>query len=137
MIVDLKDREERGWFDLRDGGRIQLRLLSVSDLREINKATRRTVSEYPLLKDPATGRDGYQRFEREEFDFELFQSMRLDRNILGWEKLVDRDEKPIEVTPENKVLLYERVSEFRDAVENGLKALKAAEAARVGAAEKN
>src|SRR5574343_1261981 len=137
MIIDLEDKEESGWFDLRDGGRIHLRLLSSKDVREIGKATRKTVSEYPLLKDPATGKDGYQRFERQEFNFELFYSMRLDRNILGWEKLFDRNKKEIPVTQENKVLLYERVPEFRDTVEKGLKALKDAETARVEASEKN
>ncbi len=131
MIVDLEEKEESGWFDLRDGGRVNLRLLSIADFREIRKATSKAKAEYPLL-------DGkYQRFEAVDFDADLFNEMRLDRNIIGWEKLFDRNEKEIPVTKGNKVLLMERSTEFRDAVENGLKALQEAEKARSEAAEKN
>jgi hypothetical protein len=131
MIVDLEEKEESGWFDLPGGGRVELRLLSVSDVKEIRKACYKTMAEYPLL-------DGkYQRFEGTEFDDDLFNLMRLDRNIKGWENLLDRNEKPIPVTPENKVLLMERSEVFRQAVDAGLQALKDGEKARSEASEKN
>ena len=137
MIVDLEDREEKGSFDLGGGGKVHLRLLGSADMREMRAACVKTVSEYPLLKDPETGKERYQRFEREEFDGELWREMQLDRNITGWEGIVDRNKKPIPVTQEHKVLLYSTVPAFRNAVDNGLKALKEAEKARAEALEKN
>lgn len=131
MIVDLQEKEETGTFELEGGGEVNLRLLSSADLKAMKKACLTTVAEYPLL-------DGkYQRFESQKFDGELFEAMKWDRVITGWEKLFDRDKKPIPVTPENKVLLVEKVPAFKEAVENGLKSLKDAEQAKAAALEKN
>ncbi|MFH2075119.1 MAG: hypothetical protein ABIJ57_07195 [Pseudomonadota bacterium] len=131
MIVDLEDKTETGWFDLRAGGRVQLRLLSITDVRAIRDASVKTVVEYPLL-------DGvYKRFESEKFNAELATEIRHDRTIMGWEKLFDKNEKEIPVTRANKKLLMELVPEFREAVDNGLKALKEADEAKSGQAEKN
>lgn len=137
MIVDLDDKEEKGSFELKGGGKVFLRLLSGDDLKSMRKACMTTVAEYPLLKDPADGKEKYQRFEAPKFDGELFDQMKWDRAITGWELLFDRNQKPIPVTPENKVLLMEKVPEFAEAVNDGLKALKEAEKARMEQAEKN
>ena len=131
MIVDLDEKTESGWFDLEGGGRVHLRLLDITDIRDMRKACLKTVPEYPKL-------DGkYQRFEGQEFDGDLWNEMLWDRTIIGWEGIFDRDERPIPVTKEHKVLLMMRVSEFVRAYEEGIKALKAADEARVEASEKN
>jgi len=131
MIVDLEEKEESGSFELKGGGKVHLRLMSAKDVKEVRDASTTIVPEYPLL-------DGkYQRFEAEKFDVELFVEMRLDRNITGWDDLFDKNEKPIPVTKENKVLLMAMIPEFREAVDNGLAALKEAEAAKAEQSEKN
>ena len=122
MIVDLEEKTECGSFELKGGGKVHLRLLTGTDIKEMRKACLSNIVEYPLL-------DGkYQRFEGTKFDEELWESMKWDRGITGWDNLFDCNKKAIPVTPENKALLMERVMEFRLAVENGLKALKEAEA---------
>ena len=131
MIVDLEEKEESGSFELKGGGKVHLRLMSRKDIKEIRDATTTVVSEYPLL-------DGkYQRFETEKVDVELLMEMRLDRNITRWDDLFDKNGNPIPVTKENKVLLMVMVPEFRTAVDDGLVALKKAEADRVEQVSKN
>lgn len=131
MIVDLEEKTECGSFELRGGGKVHLRLLAATDIKKMRKACLTPTIEYPLL-------DGkYQRFEGQNFNGELFESMSWDCGITGWDNVFDRNEKAIPVTPENKVLLMERVPEFRLAVEAGMKALKEAEAKKEKELEKN
>lgn len=137
MIVDIEEREERGTFDLEGGGKVHLRLLSADDMRAIRKACSTVKAEYPLLKDPKTGQEYYQRFESTRFDPDLFEEMRWDRCIVGWDDIFDRNEKPIPVTKENKMALMQKVKKFAKAVNGGLKALQKAEKDRIEAAEKN
>lgn len=121
MIVDLEDREQIGAFDLEGGGKVTIRLMTEKDINEIRAACVKPVVEFPLL-------DGeYRRFESQAINHEQMAAMRIDRNIVGWELLFDRNENPIPVTLENKVLLMKKSELFRKAVEKGLKALKKAE----------
>lgn len=130
MNVDLQDKEEAGTFELKGGGKVHLRLRNETDEKAIRTACVTTVVEYPFL-------DGkYQRFESEKTDMDLFLSMCWDRNITGWEGVLE-DKKPVPVTKENKVLLMKRSADFREAVTNGLEALQAASKARAEQAEKN
>jgi len=131
MIVDLEDKEEKGSFEFKGGGKVHLRLLSGDDLKAMRKACMTTGVEYPLLNGK------YQRFEAPKFDGELFDQMKWDRAITGWDLLFDRNEKQIPVTPENKVLLMEKVPEFAETVNAGLKALKEAEKTRMEQVSKN
>ena len=118
MIVDLKEKEESGTFELAGGGKVHLRLRSEADEKAIRAACRTIVAEYPFL-------DGqYRRFEVEKTDPDLFFEMSMDRNITGWDDLFDKNKKPIPVTKENKVLLMKNVPRFRDAVNAGLQVLK-------------
>lgn len=131
MIVDLTDKEEKGRFDLKDGGWIDLRLLSLQDVKDLRDACVKTVAEYPML-------DGkYQRFERMDFNSDLWNEMRYDRTITAWGDIFDKNEKPIPCTKEMKVALMTKVPEFIEAYTNGMKALKDAEEARVKVQEKN
>ena len=136
-VVDFEEKTETGTFELEGGGKVHLRLLTVGDLKAMQKACVKKVVEYPLLEDPATGKKRHVRFEAEEFDAEKFASMGHDRNITGWDDLFDRNEKPIPVTPENKDLLMERVPAFAEAVTAGNKALREAEKARTEQVAKN
>jgi hypothetical protein len=131
MIVDLTDKEEKGRFDLKDGGWIELRLLSVQDIKDMRDACIKTVAEYPLL-------DGkYQRFERMDFNSDLWDEMRYDRTIVGWGDIFDKNEKPIPCTKEMKVALMIKVPEFITAYTEGMKTLKDAEKAKAEVQEKN
>jgi|SRR3972149_3634453 len=132
MFVDLNQKEVSGWFDIKGGGRVHLRLRTEEDEREIRAACVTTAVEYPLL-------DGkYQRFETEKTDMERFVTMSWERNIKGWEGICDRKtKKAIPVTDENKVRLMKLVPSFREAYEEGLKALKKNEAAQAEELEKN
>jgi hypothetical protein len=130
MNVDLQDKEERGSFDLKGGGKVHLRLRNEQDEKEIRAACITPVVEYPFL-------DGkYQRFETEKTDTDLLLSMCWDKNITGWEGILE-DKKPVPVTKENKALLMRKSADFRDAVTNGLEALREASKAKAEQAEKN
>jgi hypothetical protein len=130
MIVDLKEKEESGSFDLKGGGKVHLRLRSEQDEKEIRAACVTTTAEYPFL-------DGkYQRFEVEKTNTELYVEMCWDKNITGWEGVLE-DKKPVPVTKENKILLMRKSLPFQEAVTNGLKALQEASRSRTERAEKN
>ncbi len=140
MIIDLEEKAtESGTFELKGGGKVHLRLLSGDDLKEIYKATFAMVPEYVLLKDPATGKEKYQRFEGQKFNSDLFDAMKWDKAITGWDDLFDKNSTPIPVTKENKVLLMTsgKAPEFVTAVEDGLKALQEIDKARAEAVSKN
>lgn len=131
MIVDLKDKDVIGSFELEGGGKVHLRLRSEADEKKIRAACFKKVAEYPFL-------DGkYQRFEVETIDMDLFMEMSFDCNITGWDDLFDWNKKPIPVTKGNKVLLMKNVPLFQKAVNDGLKKLKEDEAKSAEQAEKN
>jgi len=132
MIVDIKEKVESGWFELKGGGRLQLRLLSGKDIKEMRIACLRQEPEYPYLYDVVDGEvqktGKYVRFEGTKLDNDLWDRMQWDRNIVSWEGLFDKNEKPIPVTTDMKVLLMTVAPEFVEAYDEGLKALKEAEA---------
>jgi hypothetical protein len=132
MIVNIEENTEIGTFAFKSGGgKVHLRLLSGEDIRAMRKACLSSVPEYPLL-------DGkYQRFEAQNFDSDRWDLMLWGKVITGWEDLYDRSGTPIPVTDENKLLLMNRVPEFRETVEAGMVALKEAEKAKAEQVEKN
>jgi len=137
MIVDLEEKEVAGTFELKGGGKVHLRLRNEKDEKEIRAVCVSEVTEYPLLKDPVTGKEDYRPFTHEKTDTDRRLEMSWDRNITGWDDLFDKNEKPIPVTKGNKVLLMTRVPEFLQAVMDGIKALMEKEKAKAKAAEKN
>lgn len=140
MIVDLQDKEEAGTFDLKGGGKVHLRLRNEADEKEIREACVKTVVEYPYLFDVVDGKTlttgKYVRFESEKTDTDLFLALCWDRNIIGWEGVLENGEL-VPVTKENKVLLMEKSVAFQEAVTNGLKALQGAFKTKSEQAEKN
>ena len=88
MIVDTEETPtESGTFELKGGGKVHLRLLSAEDLKAMRKATVTVGAEYPLLKNPVTGVESYRRFEVPKFDGDLFDEMKWDLAIVGWEEI--------------------------------------------------
>jgi len=135
MEVSLQKKEtESGWFDIKGGGRVHIRLLSADDITAMRKACFSTVAEYPLL-------DGeYRRFEAEKFDKDLWEDMTNDLSIIGWDVMVNAETKePIAVTLDNKkLLMFPGVCPaFVEAVRKGRKALQKTSTEKVKAAEKN
>lgn len=130
MNVNLQDNEERGTFDLKGGGKVHLRLRNEQDEKEIRAACVTSAVEYPLL-------DGkYQRFETEKTDMTKYVEMSWEKNIVGWDGVMD-DKKPVPVTKENKIKLMKMVPEFNEAVTDGLKALREASKSKADRTEKN
>lgn len=128
---DISGKTEQGWFDVEGGGRVEFRLLSADELKEITKACVKKGVEYPRL-------DGqFRRFETVDIDNDLFNEMIWDRSIVGWEGLFDAQEREIPVTRENKCLLMTRIQAFADLHERAMKTLKEATDERAEASEKN
>ena len=121
MVVDLGQKTESGRFDLKGGGWVELRLLSLQDIKDMRDACIKTVPEYVLLE------GNYQRFERTEINNDLWDEMRWDRSIVAYGDIFDKNEKPVPCTKEMKVLLMTKVTEFIQAYTEGMKALKDAD----------
>lgn len=140
MNVDLAEKEEKGSFDLKGGGKVHLRLRNEKDEEEIAAACVTTVVEYPWLPDIVDGQPQttgkYVRFESEKTDWKLKLPMCWDRNITGWDGVLENG-KPVPVTEENKSSLMRHNPAFSEAVTKGLEALQAASKVRAKAAEKN
>jgi len=144
MEVELsKDETVDGWFDIKGGGRVHVKLLTPEEMREIRKACFSTKVEYPYLDvDPEKPEKGkaYKRFEAEVFDAEKMLDMVNEMSIIGWDTMVDKKTKAaIDVTPENKkLLMYPGVCpSFVEAVDGARKALKAAFEEAAKSEEKN
>ncbi len=140
MIVDLQDKEEAGTFDLKGGGKVHLRLRNEQDEKEIRAACVTPAVEYPYLLDIVNGvtltTGKYVRFESDKTDMIKFVEMAWDRNITGWDGILE-DSKPVPVTTENKIKLMKMSPNFNEAVTNGLKALAEASKTKAAQAEKN
>jgi hypothetical protein len=130
MIFDL-DGAQPVWFELDDGGRVQLRALTDEDWRAIRKRTTKKRTEYVRV-------DGVpERFEYEEVDNDLQNRLFYDHLICGWENFFDRHGQPIECTLENKLLLINSSRRFARFVTEALKTLAEADEAKAAQIEKN
>jgi hypothetical protein len=122
MIFDIEEHQG-AWFDLKDGGRVQLRLLSAADWREIKKKTEsKGLPEYPKL-------DGeYKRFQPVIVDDDLQMELMWDKTIINWEKLFDKNNKPIPCTMEWKTkLMLMTDGVFREFYSDKIKGMTEAE----------
>ena len=128
---DISGKTEQAWFDVEGGGRVEFRLLSSDELKEITNACIKKSVEYPKLEGQ------FRRFETVETDWDLWHEMVWDRSIVGWEGLYDVNEREIPVTKENKCLLMTRVQAFAELHEKSMAALKTAIEERAEASEKN
>lgn len=123
MIFDLSDKQAV-WFDLPDGGRIQLKSPSVSDVLRIEK---QSTENRPYLHAPLN--DKGERLPPRILNHEvpdLDKRARLynDCTIIAWEGIVDANGKIIPCTPEMKTALMRlKDTAFRDFVNEKLKLL--------------
>jgi hypothetical protein len=129
-LIDIEDILPR-WFEMEGGGRIQLRTISVADFKAIQKQTVRKKVDYKKIE----GTPG--RFEYEAIDQDLQNELYWDAVIVGWENLIDKNEKPIPCTRENKTLLMTRSKKFLEFVVESLKVLAEEEAAQQETERKN
>lgn len=140
MNVNLQDKEEKGSFELKGGGKVHLRLRDAADQDEIRAACVKTVVDYPYLLDVVDGKTlatgKYTRFESEKTDMIKSIEMSWDKNIVGWDG-VKEDGKPVPVTTKNKIRLMKLSPEFNEAVTNGLMALVEASKTKAAVIEKN
>ena len=119
------------WFELEDGGRIQLKNLTADDLKEIRKQTVKKRVDFKKVD----GTPG--RFEYEEVDRDLENVLFWEKVIVDWENFFDAKKKPIPCTKENKLLLMGRSQKFIRVVTDFLKVLTDDDAEQAERAEKN
>jgi len=112
--------DDARWFDLGDGGRVKLRTIGAEEFKEIRRKVAKRGRKFIL--NPATRAMECVTFE-EDVDEELQSLLFWDRVICDWEGLFDQDDQPIECTPENKVLLMDRVPVFSKLVAEKLQEL--------------
>ncbi len=129
-IIDLDDKVEK-WFEMEGGGRVQLRLLSADDFKEIDKQTVKKKVEYRKV-------DGTPaRFDVEASDTELRNHLFWDRAIVAWENIFDRNEAEIPCTSENKILLMSKSIKFAEFVADGFRVMREDGIKRTEESEKN
>ena len=120
-IIDTEELIPR-FFEMEGGGRVQLKTISVSDFKSIQKKTVRKKVDYQKVG----GTPG--RFEYEDVDQDLQNELYWDAVIVGWENLVDKNGKEIPCNKETKTLLMTRSKKFLDFVVESLKTLAEDEA---------
>jgi hypothetical protein len=119
------------WFELDDGGRIQLRLLNADDFKAIRKQTVKKRVDFKKV-------DGTpSRFEHEENNEELQGELFWDSVIVNWEKFFDAKGVEIPCTKENKLLLMARSMKFVKIATDFIKVLNEDEEKQAGTSEKN
>jgi hypothetical protein len=113
------------WFDINGGGRVQLKILSYVEWKEIAKATiTKGPPEYPLLKTDEKSPAKHIRFQPEIINNDLQIEMTWDKTIISWEGLMDKNQKPIPCTKEWKIrLMFMDDSSFRDFYNEKMKIL--------------
>lgn len=121
-LINIEEPISR-FFEMEGGGRVQLRTISVSDFKAIQKQTVKKKVDFKKVD----GTPG--RFEYEAVDQDLQNELYWDAVIVSWENLVDKNEKPIPCNRENKTLLMTKSKKFLEFVVESLKALAEDEAA--------
>ena len=127
MKFNLNDLNPPAWFEHDSGARICLRVASAKDLDDIRKKTTTRKREF---------RRG-QRFEYEEVNEQKQSELTWQFCIVDWHGLFDHDDKQIECSDENKVLLMQNSPVFSNWVIECLELLNEDNVERVESAEKN
>jgi len=124
---DLADLNPGTWFEMGGGGRVCLRVCAGDDLRAIRKAT---------VKKRAGFRNG-TRIVYDDVDEDRQNEAIWDSCIVSWEKIFDKDGKPIPCTQEMKNLLMGKSIMFSSFIAASLKSLSAITEILVEELEKN
>ena len=119
------------WFDLKGGGRVQVRTMDADTRKAIRKQTTKQRVEYKRVDGRA------ERFEVDVLDEDLQNALFWDHVIVAWENLFDAKQVAIPCTRDNKILLLSRSSKFVDFVGECLKRLAEDELQQAEALEKN
>ena len=119
------------WFDVKGGGRICLRPLTVEDWREIEKATTKKKEVFK----PYQGQ--IVRVAWQEPDDDKQNEMFWDKVIVDWENFFDANGKPIPCTKKNKVLLIMKSSAFLKFLTDCIQKMNEEEEKRQEEIEKN
>ena len=117
MIFDLENLNPGTWFDLPDGGRICLRILSLETALSISEAG--------------------QRFEVEDVNENKNLELTWDNIILEWEGIKTADGKPLPCTAEMKAKLMRGSPSFAKIVRDNLNHLNELEGTREEIERKN
>ncbi len=119
------------FFEMEGGGRVQLKIVSAGEFKEIRKQTVKKRVDFKKV-------DGIPgRFPFEEIDEDLQNELFWDAVIVSWENFSDKNGKPIPCTKENKVLLMNRSAKFSKFVADSLKILSEEEALQAETVSKN
>lgn len=119
------------WFDLEDGGRVQLRPMTGEVLAGIRKQTVKRRVEYKRVEGRA------ERFQVEEMDRDLENALFWDLVIVAWENLLDAKGFPIPCDRAHKLLLLDKSLRFRKFISESLDRLQADEVKEEEASQKN
>lgn len=130
-IFNLNGKDSGVWFDLEDGGRVQVRTMDAETLRAIRTETVKRKIEYKRVEGKA------ERFTVEDTDDEEQSALFWDHVIMAWEKFFDGHEQPIPCTRENKILLLARSQRFAKFLGECLEKLNADELATAEADKEN
>ncbi len=131
QIVDLNEVPQGTWFDLDGGGRIELKILSADEFKEIRKITVKKEVTYKRL-------DGKpERIAYDDVNEELQNELFWDKAILNWEGILDKNGEEIPCTKEMKVLLMSKSVQFMKIVSKYMATLNEDEERRLASLEKN
>lgn len=131
MTVFNLDEPAGAWFEMEDGGRVQLRLMTPEAMQGIRKAAVKKRIEYKRVDGKA------ERFEVEEVEDDLYGALFWDHVIVAWEHLADAKGTAIPCDRAHKRLLMARVPRFAAFVGESLETLRTAELAEAQVAVKN
>jgi hypothetical protein len=135
-----KPEEPTAWFEIGNGGRVQLCILSPETYRKIVKGAVRKKVEYAKVDGKA------ERFEVVEEDQEVFALNFWDAVIRSWEGMPPlKDGSVLECTAQNKLLMIEYgkiIDEgtelrFSDFIQASLEQFRKDEAEKAEAVRKN
>jgi hypothetical protein len=111
MKLNISNLNPGIWFDIPNtDAKVCLRVCSPEIIEEIDLKTNKKIVEYK----------SNQRFEIEKIDRKLRNEMIWDYVIVDWKNINDNDDKPIECTKKNKIMLIRKMPKFVEFISNCL-----------------
>lgn len=132
-IFNIANENIERWFNFDDGGKIQLKIPTEDDWKEIRRQTVKKGVDYKRIDGKA------ERFEYEKIDENLQFELFWDLVIIDWKNLYfdEKKQKPIACNKDNKLALVKRSKKFIDKVNEFLEILRTEEIERAEEAPKN
>ncbi len=128
MKLDISNLNPGIWFEIPNtDAKVCLRICSPEIIEEIDLKTVKKIVEYK----------NSQRFEIEKIDRKLRNELIWDYVIVDWKNVNDNDDKPIECTKENKIMLIGKVAWFVEFISNCLDKINLVNIEQEGKEEKN